>query len=30
MFDHSVYDNLRDSLPKCKDAFYEVYDKIGG
>jgi len=28
MFDHSLYDKLRDSLPMCKQAFPEVYDKV--
>ena len=28
MFDHSDYDNLREKLPFCKQAFDEVYDKV--
>lgn len=28
MFDHSLYDRMRDSLPYCKDAFPEIYDKV--
>ena len=28
MFDHSLYDKLRESIPYCKDAFPEVYDKV--
>lgn len=28
MFDHSLYDKLRDSIPNCKAAFPEVYDKV--
>lgn len=28
MFDHSDYDNLREQLPFCKQAFDEVYDKV--
>lgn len=28
MFDHSAYDRLRDTLPFCKTAFDEVYDKV--
>jgi delta24-sterol reductase len=28
MFDHGDYDNLRDKLPFCKQAFDEVYDKV--
>lgn len=27
MFDHSLYDQLREEL-NCKDAFPEVYDKV--
>jgi delta24-sterol reductase len=30
MFDHTFYDILRDKLPYCKQAFPEVYDKVGG
>jgi hypothetical protein len=28
MFDHSLYDELRASLPLCQQAFPEVYDKV--
>lgn len=28
MFDHSDYDRLRESLPWCKQAFGEIYDKV--
>jgi delta24-sterol reductase len=28
MFDHTAYDQLRDDLPYCKQAFGEIYDKI--
>lgn len=28
MFDHSLYNNLRDTIPNCKDAFSEIYDKV--
>ncbi|CAG9796151.1 unnamed protein product [Diatraea saccharalis] len=28
MFDHTLYDSLRDQLPYCKDAFPEIYGKI--
>ncbi len=28
MFDHSEYDQLRERLPFCKQAFDEVYDKV--
>ena len=28
MFDHRDYDQLRDSLPFCKQAFGEIYDKV--
>ncbi|CAK1595444.1 unnamed protein product [Parnassius mnemosyne] len=28
MFDHTLYDKLRDSLPYCKDAFPEIYGKV--
>ena len=28
MFDHSAYDRLRESLPYCKQAFGEIYDKV--
>ena len=28
MFDHSDYDQLRERLPFCKQAFDEVYDKV--
>ena len=28
MFDHSAYDRLRESLPFCKAAFGEIYDKV--
>ncbi len=30
MFDHRHYDQLREQLPFCKQAFGEVYDKVGG
>lgn len=30
MFDHTYYDKLRDTLPYCKIAFPDVYEKIGG
>jgi len=28
MFDHSAYDRLRETLPYCKQAFGEIYDKV--
>ena len=28
MFDHTAYDRLRESLPYCKQAFGEIYDKV--
>lgn len=28
MFDHTAYDRLRDSLPFCRQAFGEIYDKV--
>ena len=28
MFDHRQYDRLRRELPKCLDAFPEVFEKI--
>jgi delta24-sterol reductase len=28
MFDHSSYDRLRETLPYCKQAFGEIYDKV--
>lgn len=28
MFDHSDYDRLRDTLPYCRQAFGEIYDKV--
>ena len=28
MFDHKDYDRLRESLPFCKQAFGEIYDKV--
>lgn len=28
MFDHTLYNKMRDELPLCKQAFPEVYDKI--
>lgn len=28
MFDHTVYDKLRNSLPYCKEAFPEIYGKV--
>ncbi|RDD37526.1 Delta(24)-sterol reductase [Trichoplax sp. H2] len=28
MFDHTLYNKLRDSIPNCKDAFSEIYDKV--
>ena len=28
MFDHTLYNKMRDELPFCKQAFPEVYDKI--
>ncbi|XP_072945886.1 delta(24)-sterol reductase-like [Epargyreus clarus] len=28
MFDHTLYDKLRDTLPYCKDAFPEIYGKV--
>ena len=28
MFDHTDYDRLRESLPYCKQAFGEIYDKV--
>ncbi|NDE35419.1 MAG: FAD-binding oxidoreductase, partial [Gammaproteobacteria bacterium] len=28
MFDHTDYDQLRESLPYCKQAFGEIYDKV--
>ncbi|KAH9634746.1 hypothetical protein HF086_017529 [Spodoptera exigua] len=28
MFDHTLYDKVRDSLPYCKDAFPEIYGKV--
>ncbi|XP_053619179.1 delta(24)-sterol reductase-like isoform X1 [Plodia interpunctella] len=28
MFDHTLYDKVRDSLPHCKEAFPEVYGKV--
>ncbi|VVD04842.1 unnamed protein product [Leptidea sinapis] len=28
MFDHTLYDKLRDSLPYCKEAFPEIYGKV--
>ncbi|MCS6935625.1 MAG: FAD-binding protein [Chitinophagales bacterium] len=30
MFDHRGYDKLRDTLPYCREAFSDVYDKLGG
>ncbi|XP_038219324.1 delta(24)-sterol reductase-like [Zerene cesonia] len=28
MFDHTLYDKMRDTLPYCKDAFPEIYGKV--
>ncbi|XP_026760256.2 delta(24)-sterol reductase-like [Galleria mellonella] len=28
MFDHTLYDKVRDSLPFCKEAFPEIYGKV--
>ncbi|XP_022118448.2 delta(24)-sterol reductase [Pieris rapae] len=28
MFDHTLYDKMRSSLPHCKDAFPDVYGKV--
>ena len=28
MFDHRQYDRLRKELPRCLDAFPEVFDKV--
>ncbi|XP_028025733.1 delta(24)-sterol reductase-like isoform X1 [Bombyx mandarina] len=28
MFDHKLYDRVRASLPNCKEAFPEIYDKV--
>ncbi len=28
MFDHTLYDRLRKSVPYCEEAFPEVYDKV--
>ncbi len=28
MFDHTAYDQLREKLPYCKQAFGEIYDKV--
>ncbi|CAG4962362.1 unnamed protein product [Colias eurytheme] len=28
MFDHTLYDKMRDALPYCKDAFPEIYGKV--
>lgn len=28
MFDHTHYDKMRESLPYCKEAFGEIYDKV--
>ncbi|KPJ19555.1 Delta(24)-sterol reductase [Papilio machaon] len=28
MFDHTLYDKLRETLPFCKDAFPEIYGKV--
>ncbi|CAH2099145.1 unnamed protein product [Euphydryas editha] len=28
MFDHTLYDKLRNSLPYCKEAFPEIYGKV--
>ncbi|KOB78329.1 24-dehydrocholesterol reductase, partial [Operophtera brumata] len=28
MFDHTLYDRVRDSLPYCKQAFPEIYGKV--
>ena len=28
MFDHAGYDALRASLPHCREAFPEVFDKV--
>jgi delta24-sterol reductase len=28
MFDHSAYDRLRESLPYCRQAFGQIYDKV--
>ncbi|KAL4712585.1 hypothetical protein ACJJTC_007601 [Scirpophaga incertulas] len=28
MFDHTLYDAVRDTLPYCKDAFPEIYGKV--
>jgi delta24-sterol reductase len=28
MFDHTLYDKLREKIPYCKEAFPEVYDKV--
>ncbi|XP_028159708.1 delta(24)-sterol reductase-like isoform X2 [Ostrinia furnacalis] len=28
MFDHTLYDKVRDSLPHCKEAFPEIYGKV--
>lgn len=28
MFDHSLYDRMRESTPLCAAAFPEVYDKV--
>lgn len=28
MFDHTLYDKVRDTLPYCKEAFPEIYGKV--
>lgn len=28
MFDHTLYDKLRKSLPYCTEAFPEIYGKV--
>ncbi|KAJ8705262.1 hypothetical protein PYW07_011089 [Mythimna separata] len=28
MFDHTLYDRVRDALPHCKEAFPEIYGKV--